>query len=389
MFCSRIALCAAVLLLMPTNASSEFVELKVESGTLIGRTVKNETKPVHSFLGVPFAAPPVNELRWQPPAKLAPFGIREALTLEHSCVQSKNAFSDFTKISEDCLYLNAWLPVFNDSSTKYPVMIFFYGGSWDTGSAMFPLYDGERLCSQGNTIVIAANYRLNAFGYLGSDTLRGTDKSTGNFGTLDQRAAMKWVHNNAAALHADVSSVMIFGESAGAGSVSNHMVHPLSFPYFTRAAMESGPFADWVAQNLSVATNRFNVLAEHAGCNKTNSSSTDIVKCLRALNTSEVSAAAHGLPSIGLCDWSPVIDGVELTAHPTALVAEGKFNKGVPVLLGSNADEGSEFVSGLSYDGNETAFRAWAVETFTQSSKGPIAAGAIDKLLAQVRRLRE
>jgi carboxylesterase type B len=175
-------------------------------------------------------------------------------------------------------------------------MIFFYGGSWNQGSAMFPLYDGERLCSQGDTIIIAANYRLNAFGFLGSDVLRGSDKSTGNFGMQDQRAAMEWVHNNAAALHADISSVMIFGESAGAGSVTNHLVHQRSFPFFTRAAMESGPFADWTAQNLSIATKRFNLLVEHAGCNKANSSGPDIVKCLHALNTSEVTAASHGLP---------------------------------------------------------------------------------------------
>jgi para-nitrobenzyl esterase len=89
-----------VLAILPASTSGEFVKLKVDSGTLLGRTVKNNSKPVNSFLGVPFAAPPVGELRWQPPAKLAPFGVREAVTLEHSCVQSKNAFIDFTKISE-------------------------------------------------------------------------------------------------------------------------------------------------------------------------------------------------------------------------------------------------------------------------------------------------
>jgi carboxylesterase type B len=178
-------------------------------------------------------------------------------------------------------------------------MIFYYGGSWNQGSAMFPLYDGERLSSRGDTIVIAANYRLNVFGYLGSDSLRADDKSTGNFGTQDQRAAMEWVQKNAAALRADTNSVMIFGESAGAGSVSNHLVLPRSFPYYTRAAMESGPFADWIAQNLSIATRRFDIMVQHAGCAKSNSSGSSIASCLRALNTTDIAKASHGLPSTG------------------------------------------------------------------------------------------
>jgi carboxylesterase type B len=242
-------------------------------------------------------------------------------------------------------------------------MLFFYGGSWDTGSAMFPLYDGERISSEGDVIVVAANYRVNCFGYLGSDSLRGSDKSTGNFGTQDQRAAMQWIHTNAASMHADVSKLMIFGESAGAGSVTNHLVHPRSWPLYTRAAMESGPFADWVAQNLSTAELRFNVFAKNAGCvpapgvNGSYGSKSDVVTCLRALNTSAVLAAEHGparLPEVGLCDWSPVIDGVELTAHPAILAAAGQFNKGVPVLLGTNADEGSTFVGHLDLLANES-----------------------------------
>ena len=129
-------------------------------------------------------------------------------------MQSSNAFTDLTSISEDCLYLNFWLPkaalddaAAGNNATTYPVMLFFYGGSWTTGSAMFPLYSGKPIVSlTQNTIVVATNYRLNAFGFLGSDRLRDeATGSTGNIGLLDQRAAMRWIHANAAALRADTS----------------------------------------------------------------------------------------------------------------------------------------------------------------------------------------
>ena len=116
---------------------------------------------------------------------------------------------------------------------------FEYHRSWEYGSAMFPLYGGGGLAEHGNVIAIAANYRLDAFGFLGSEALRARDNSTGNFGIQDQRRAMEWIRQNAPALGADPTRVMIFGESAGAGSVANHLVRPQSWPYFSRAASES------------------------------------------------------------------------------------------------------------------------------------------------------
>ena len=119
-------------------------------------------------------------LRWQPPVQKQPWtGTRAAWTYSASCVQGDNAFTLFTPVDEDCLYLNLWLPA-SPSPTPRPAMIFFYGGSDDTGSAMFPLYSGGNLVAESNeTVVIAVNYRLNVFGWLGSDQLRGRDNSTG------------------------------------------------------------------------------------------------------------------------------------------------------------------------------------------------------------------
>jgi carboxylesterase type B len=232
--------------------------LKLPSGEIRGH--KGLITGERYFYGVPFAQPPVGALRWEPPVQEAQWsGVRDARNYAPSCVQPPNAFTELSKVSEDCLYLNFWLPSERKNPrppSGYPVMLFFYGGSWTTGSAMFPLYSGKHLTEDG-VIAIAANYRLNVFGFLGSDRLRASDNSTGNFGIQDQRLAMQWVQRNAAALGADPTRVMIFGESAGAGSVSNHLVRKRSWGLFSRAAMESGPLADWTAVHIQHAETTF------------------------------------------------------------------------------------------------------------------------------------
>lgn len=144
-----------LLLRVTVFAATELATLTVRQGRLLGRKVEGSS--VESFLGIPFAAPPIGTLRWQPPEPPADWtGIREALLYANSCVQSKNPFSDLSATSEDCLYLNVWRPTTPPPDGGFPVMLFFYGGSWEIGSAMFPLYGGERLSSHG-VISIAAN----------------------------------------------------------------------------------------------------------------------------------------------------------------------------------------------------------------------------------------
>ena len=144
----------------------------------------------------------------------------------------------------------------SNASAGRAVLVFFYGGSWKYGSAMCPLYTGKTLSHHHDVITVALNYRLGVFGFSGSDRLRASDGSTGNFGIQDQRAGLAWVRRNAAALGADTSRVLIFGESAGAGSVANHLVRPRSWGLFSRAAMESGPIASWSSQTLADASAR-------------------------------------------------------------------------------------------------------------------------------------
>lgn len=260
--------------------------------------------------------------------------------------------------SEDCLYLNFWLPTSSAAGDTHAVMLFLYGGSWVLGSAMFPVYDGEHLARHG-VIAVACNYRLGAFGFLGSDALRATDGSTGNFGLQDQRMALQWIHRNAVALGADRSRVMLFGESAGAGSVSNHLVHPRSWGLFSRAGMESGPFADWSSVTLAVAESRTAALARDVGCS--NASRALLAGCLRNVSATSILAAQHGLPAIPPTDalsWAPVVDGVELRDTVRSLGARGQIAPNVSVLLGTNRDEGTEF-NRLPTSVNATALAAY------------------------------
>eukprot|EP01065_Artemidia_motanka_P045910 TRINITY_DN6841_c0_g1_i1.p1 TRINITY_DN6841_c0_g1~~TRINITY_DN6841_c0_g1_i1.p1 ORF type:complete len:525 (+),score=163.48 TRINITY_DN6841_c0_g1_i1:103-1677(+) len=340
----------ALLAAMPGDA----VLMKFKQGIALGDI--NPSNDVAAFRGVPYAEPPVGELRWQPPVEKGHWkGIRQAITYSASCEQSRNPFSYTSKVSEDCLYLNVWMPQ-RGSILGAPkaVMIFFYGGSWETGSAMFPLYRGEALAEVRNdTIVVAANYRLNVFGFLGGKALRANDGSTGNFGLQDQRMVMQWVRDNAKFLNADVDRIMIFGESAGAGSVSAHLVAPRSRGLFTRAAMESGPFADWTTQPLKFAEKRLEEFTANAGC----SNSDDIAACLRKLNVTEVAAANHHLWDRGLTSWSPVVDGVEIMDRADNIARRGGAAN-VPVLLGTNMNEGSTFCS-LKDDANDTELAAY------------------------------
>lgn len=172
--------------------------------------------------------------------------------------------------------------------------------------------------------------RLGALGYLGSAQLRALDtdrNTTGNYGLQDQRAAMAWVKENAAAFGGDPSSVMIFGESAGAGSTSAHLLAPSSWPYFQRAAMESGPVAPWISIPMDEASYAFSSIGSTLSCD--GRSGADMVTCMQGAQWQDVIKAQEA----GNYKWAPVVDGVELTDVPLELLNQGKWAK-VPVLLG-------------------------------------------------------
>ncbi|MBO9620426.1 MAG: carboxylesterase family protein [Niabella sp.] len=223
---------------MPTSAPAQ---VQVQNGMLEGFT--DAKTGLNLFLGVPFAQPPTGPLRWKAPQPLQNWnGIRSAKKFGPRPVQT-NVFGDMIyrsdSMSEDCLYLNIWAPA--NKGKKLPVLVYFYGGGFVAGESSEPRYDGAAMAQKG-IIAITVNYRLNIFGFFAHPELskEASYKASGNYGLLDQQAALKWVHDNIAAFGGDPRKVTIAGESAGSISVSAQMASPLSKGLFSGAIGESG-----------------------------------------------------------------------------------------------------------------------------------------------------
>src|SRR5262245_26321210 len=235
---------AVVLLTLPTRAAMDAI--RTDSGTVVG-TLKSG---VNVFLGVPFAAPPVGNLRWRPPQpasyrnsdwKADQFGTSCMQTQQGSRLPWTEEFMTQGPIGEDCLYLNVWTTAKN-ATAKHPVMFWIYGGGFSEGSGGIAVYDGAELARKG-VIVVTANYRVGPLGFLAHPELtkESEHSSSGNYGLLDQIAALRWVQKNIAAFGGDPSQVTIFGQSAGAISVAGLMRSPLAKGLFARAIAQSGP----------------------------------------------------------------------------------------------------------------------------------------------------
>jgi para-nitrobenzyl esterase len=205
---------------------------------------------VTAFLGVPYAAPPVGDLRWRPPQPAKPWtGVRKADQFGASCMQNEagsrlpwtEEFMTQGPISEDCLFLNVWTAA-PRANAKLPVMFWIYGGGFNEGSGQVAVYDGTALAKKG-VIVVSVNYRVGPLGFFVHPELSQESEHhvSGNYGILDQIAALQWVHRNIAAFGGDPDRVTIFGQSAGALSVATLMKSPLAKGLFARAIAESGP----------------------------------------------------------------------------------------------------------------------------------------------------
>lgn len=316
---------------------------------------------VTAFKGVPFAAAPVGNLRFSPPMAWVNPDVDKVIdATEYGSPCKQNYFDGMEIGSEDCLYLNVWTdlnssPVNSTSGGLLPVAVYIHGGSYMSG--MGNDIEGTDFVDfwNGKAVVVSMNYRLNVFGFSGSDALRAQDSgsgSTGNYGIQDQRMAMQWVQNNIGAFGGDKSNVMVFGESAGAGSVTNHLVMKRSFEYFSSAILESGSFVQWVTQPLTIAQAAYNSLLEAVGCKD--------VACLLAKPTETIYQASLGIKSTDITygtPYNPTVDGVELFTHPWISAADGDVAD-VPILHGTNLDEGSMFVP-LPYDASEAGLLAY------------------------------
>ncbi len=296
---------------------------------------------VVAFKGIPFAAPPLGELRWKAPQPVRPWsGVRKADHFGPSCMQDANfakLFGAPPQISEDCLYLNVWTPA-RSPADRLPVMVWIYGGGFVGGMTSIPVYDGTRLARKG-VVLVSVGYRLGAFGFLAHPELsRESGTGSGNYGLEDQIAALAWVRANIARFGGDPARITLFGESAGGMSVSLLAGSPRAKGLFQRAISESGgalgpPRRD----DEAGASGRPLALAEVAGQRFLEKLGARDIAAARALPAEAIQkAVGPGLAG----GFSPVIDGHLLLGDQYLLYQRGRFND-TPVLIGTNSDEGS------------------------------------------------
>ena len=314
-------------------AQIRYVQQKTADGVLEG--VVSADGKVRTFKGIPFAAPPVGPLRWMAPQPPAPWsGVRKASEYGARCMQG-GIYSDMifhdAGPSEDCLYLNLWMPA-NPGTAKLPVMVWIYGGGFQAGATSEPRQDGGNLSRKG-VLVVSMNYRLGIFGFFSHPELvkeSGHDAS-GNYGLLDQLAALQWVRKNIATFGGDPDNVTIFGESAGSFSVSALVASPLAKGLFRRAIGESGAY-------LSTETLPLKPRAELEKSDAAFAQSalgTDSLRELRAKPADEILQAA--LKEKGV-RFAPSVDGYFLPEDVMAIFAAGR-ESAVPLLAGWNLDE--------------------------------------------------
>ncbi len=297
--------------------------VKVDGGEIAGVSAGG----VRAFKGIPFAAPPVGELRWKPPQPVAAWkGVKTADTFGPQCVQTPYSAGSVymmepAKQSEDCLYLNVWTTT--QSGDRQPVMVWIHGGAWTRGAANIATYDGAALAKKG-VIVVTVNYRLGPLGFLAHPELTAESPrhSSGNYAVLDHVAALKWVQRNVAAFGGNPANVTIFGESAGSWSVNATQATPLATGLFQKAIGQSGgQFAR--TPTLSDAEKGGLALAKAVGA--------DSLAALRAVPAEKLVAVTSFRPSVN-------VDGWVLPADVRTIFAEKKHNN-VPILVGSNANE--------------------------------------------------
>ena len=308
--------------------------VKTNSGTVAG--VASSDGAVISFKGIPYAAPPVGTLRWRAPQ--AAKGWKGTLNADHfgaSCMQGPNnellpwtkEFMYVTPASEDCLFLNVWTSKLG-ATAKLPVLVFIHGGAFTSGSGDVPIYDGEALARTG-LIVVTINYRVGVFGFLAHPALTAESDhhSSGNYGLLDQIAALRWVDQNIRAFGGDPAHIAIAGQSAGAASVLDLLASPLTRGMFSAAIADSGIRERGFPMKTLAES-------EKAGQELAAKIKAGSVEALRAIPAAQLqSQAAHG-PRFG-----PVIDGWVVPDDPIALTTTRGADNDVPVITGFQAND--------------------------------------------------
>jgi para-nitrobenzyl esterase len=315
----------------------------IENGIIQG-IYDNETGLQH-FFGIPFAKPPVGELRWKAPQPLDNWkGVRQTKVFGNAAMQLQ-VWDDLNprafEKSEDCLYLNVWTPAVEDTK-GLPVLVYFYGGGFMAGDGSERRYDGASMAQKG-IVTVTVNYRLSLFGFFAHPELSAESpyKASGNYGLLDQNAALKWVQNNIAAFGGDPKKVTIAGESAGSISVSSQMASPLSKDLIAGAIGESGAAINPTLYPSPLAE------AEKIGQEFAEKIGAPTLSELRTMSTDEIFKAFNNTPGLR---FPTVLDGY---FYPKSLpeIFNSKEQAQVPLLVGWNSAEipGGAFMQGMEY----------------------------------------
>jgi para-nitrobenzyl esterase len=303
---------------------------------------------VYEFLGIPYAAPPVGSLRWMPPRPHRPWNTPlQATAFGSNCPQNYEfgVFAGPPSVNEDCLFLNVF--TVNPGRGQVPVLVWIHGGGLFDGESTD--YDASKLAEggpAGPTVVVTINYRLGLLGYLANPALDSEGHLFGNYGLMDQQAALRWVRDNIAAFGGDPDNVTLGGQSAGSTSTAANMISPAGKGLFHRAIWESGPLINFQVASLAAAETKGTGFATAAGCNS--GTTAKIAACLRALSVPQILTVQGTSTSNGPDVTGLLLDGTVLPIAPDTAWTTGKFSQ-MPILHGSVKAEYSFIVSANEY----------------------------------------
>jgi para-nitrobenzyl esterase len=288
---------------------------------------------IGQFLGIPYAEPPVGELRWRPPQPAARWvQTLQATKFANTCVQPQRGVFAAPSKTEDCLYLNVFTPATGtNTGTRLPVMVWFHGGGLFSGESND--YDGSKLASRGRVVVVTLNYRVGALGFFWHPAINAEGHPFANYGIMDEQLALRWVQANIAAFGGDPGNVTIFGQSGGGTAVMANLVSPLSKDLFHRAINQSGTRIGVTPPATALKLGE--EFAALAGCTDQSP------QCLRSLSVDQVLAHQGGV--LGVVPDFPAIDGTIITRTALDAYASGQFNR-VPIMTGLVRDEQAFFL---------------------------------------------
>jgi para-nitrobenzyl esterase len=322
-----------LLALLPVNAAlADITQAKITGGTISGTADHG----ISIFKGIPFAAPPVGDLRWRAPAPVKPWsGVRKADAFADACMQAPHSQGNTAPVSEDCLYLNVWTPA-KSAREKLPVIVWIHGGGFVGGSTSIAMYDGTGYARKG-VLLVSLAYRLGPYGFMADPELsRESGHGSGTYGIQDLVAGLQWVRTNISAFGGDPRNVTLFGHSAGSAAVSFLAASPLSKGLFRRViAMSGASFAPLVSSEhggfgMSIPSLK---TAEATGSAFLSKLGVKTIVEARALSADMIQSATGG----GMA-FRPAADGYVLSNDMSSLYQQGKFND-TPVLLGHTSDE--------------------------------------------------